>query len=556
MRLLICLNPNGESSDSKPLMAADHLRKAKLLIVDDEPSNVRLLERILELNGFSNFRSTTDARQVLALCREYQPDLLLLDLNMPYMSGFTIMERMRAEYPVESLRPQVLVLTADITTETKHRAFISGARDFLTKPFDQSEAVLRIGNLVENRALSVQLHAQNTQLEILVKERTAQLENTLEQLKNTQDHVVKQERLRALGMMAGGIAHDFNNALTMVIGYGELLSPFLRDKAPPKEQEYLEHIVSAAQDAKHTVSRLREFYRPPEHNEVRDPVDINKIVEHTVSLTAPKWKARSQADGVQISVTFILGKIPLVLGNASALREILTNLIFNAVDAMPQGGSIMVRTHLDEGGVRLSVSDTGIGMTPEEKAQCLEPFYTTKGDSGTGLGLAVVYGIVQRHNGQIDVESTKGEGTTFTITLPPTDITEVKTEVAEVAASGALRILVVDDQDVICELLSEYLKSDGHDVVTAGDGQSALEVFRAGEFDLLMTDQSMPGMNGEQLAAAVHALRPGLPIILLTGFGDEMATRCSADISVVVGKPVTLADLRRGIATATAVKPV
>jgi nitrogen-specific signal transduction histidine kinase/ActR/RegA family two-component response regulator len=385
-------------------------------------------------------------------------------------------------------------------------------------------------------------------LEQQVRERTARLETALTDLRSTQEQVVKQERLRALGMMAGGIAHDFNNALTMVLGYGELLLPWLREKASPRETAYLDHMIDAAKDAATVVSRLRDFYRPAENNEVRVPVDLNAVVERVVSLTSPKWKGKCHADGVQIDVRMNLQDVPYVLGNASELREVLTNLIFNSVDAMPSGGSILVSTHQAAEGVVLSVTDTGSGMTESERERCLEPFFTTKGEGGTGLGLSVVYGIVQRHGGKIDIESQVGVGTTFSVHLPATAATECIQEAPAERVDRSLRVLVVDDQEIINELLAEHLKSDGHVTACAQNGQEALGLFRTESFDLVITDQSMPGMNGVQLAGAVKECSPKTKVILLTGFGEEMmAGGCPAGVDLVVGKPVSHDNLRNAI---------
>jgi signal transduction histidine kinase/ActR/RegA family two-component response regulator len=404
-------------------------------------------------------------------------------------------------------------------------------------------------NLIENRFLRQAMQQQNLVLEAQVRERTAQLEETLNELQSTQEQIVKQERLRALGMMAGGIAHDFNNALTMVLGYGELLHPWLQQHGAAREVAYLDHMVSAARDATHVVSRLREFYRPAEYNEIRMPVDLNLVATQVIALTSPKWKGRCQADGIQIAVVTELAETPPVAGDAAALREVVTNLIFNAVDAMPLGGTITVATQELCEGVVISVTDTGIGMTEEERERCLEPFFTTKGEHGTGLGLSVVYGIVQRHAGKIEIASQKGVGTTFAIHFPATTA-----EAAPVAAEithldRQLRVLVVDDQAVICELLAEYLHSDDHTTLCAFRGDEALELFRDGAFDLVITDQSMPGLNGTQLASAIKAIAPETAVILLTGFGDEMLALGGRPpgVDLVLGKPVSHDDLRRGI---------
>jgi signal transduction histidine kinase len=529
-------------------MPKNYLSQAKVLIVDDEPSNVRLLERILLLSGCKNVKGTTDSRNALGLLLDFEPDIVLLDMNMPHFDGFAVMNQFQAVLDTDVYLP-ILVLTADITAETKRKALASGAKDFVIKPIDQSEVILRIKNLIENRFLHIEMQRQNAQLEQQVRERTAGLDAALTELRSTQEQVVKQERLRALGMMAGGIAHDFNNALTMVLGYGELLLPWLKQQAAPRETAYLDHMIDAAKDAATVVSRLRDFYRPAENNEIRVPVDLNALVERVVSLTSPKWKNKCLADGVQIEVRTSLQDIPYILGNASEVREVLTNLIFNSVDAMPAGGTITVSTQQVSEMVVVAVTDSGSGMTEGERERCLEPFFTTKGEGGTGLGLSVVYGIVQRHGGKIEIESQVGVGTTFSVHLPATTATEGILESPTERIDRTLRVMVVDDQEIINELLAEHLKSDGHVTACAQNGQEALSHFRTESFDLVITDQSMPGMSGAQLAAAIKECSPKTRVILLTGFGEEMmaAGGCPAGVDLVVGKPVSHDNLRNAI---------
>ena len=528
------------------------LNKARVLIVDDEPSNIRLLERVLEMYGSAAVKSTTDPRQALPLYFEFQPDLILLDLHMPHLDGFAVIELLKAAVPPDDYLP-ILVLTADVTIDTKRRALKAGAKDLVTKPLDNFEVVLRINNLLESRFLHLELQKQNEGLEQQVQERTARLEETLAELRSAQEAVVKQERLSALGMMAGGIAHDFNNALTMVLGYGELLLPHMQQSAPEQEIAYLRHMIDAAQDATHVVSRLREFYRPATCNDVRVPVDLNEIVQKTVSLTAPKWKDKARMGGVQIEVLTDLQATASVAGNAVELREVLTNLIFNAVDAMPRGGKIVVSTGMDGDYSTIAVSDSGTGMSEDDRARCLEPFFTTKGDRGTGLGLSVVYGIIQRHGGMIEITSEIGRGTTFSIRLPlATHETQIFEAPKEAGVSRALRILVADDQEVICELIAEYLRADGHAVEIACDGTDAFNKFNPACFDMVVTDQSMPGMSGQQLAGEIHKSAPGTPIILLTGFGEMVDLGTPPEgISLIVGKPVSAAKLRRAVLVAS-----
>ena len=232
---------------------------------------------------------------------------------------------------------------------------------------------------------------------------------------------MQQERLRALGEMASGIAHDFSNAMTAVVGFSDmmLMSPGeLDDKV--KVARRLELIRMAGRDAADLVRRLREFSRPKDESEVLGTVDINEAIRSAVALSEPRWKAQAQAAGGPVQLRTDFHEVPSVDGHVSELRDVLMNLIFNAVDAMPQGGTLSVATEHEgpRNMVLVTVQDTGVGMLPAVRQRCLEPFFTTKGERGTGLGLAMTYGIIQRHGGTIDIESQPGDGTTFRIRLP------------------------------------------------------------------------------------------------------------------------------------------
>jgi signal transduction histidine kinase len=242
---------------------------------------------------------------------------------------------------------------------------------------------------------------------------------TEEALKRTQQQLAQSERLRALGSMAGGIAHEFNNSLGPIVGFTDMLlkRPAVAEDAE-KRTRLLRNIYTAATDAAATVERLRDFYRSREGDEAIEPLSIRELVSTTVSMTRPKWRGEAEAGGRRIRLTTHLQDAPPVVGNPTELRQVLTNLVFNAVDAMPAGGVISVRTASEDGKVLIEVTDTGIGMSEEVRKRCLDPFFTTKHERGSGLGLAMVYGTVQRHGGTIEVESEEGRGTTFRIWLP------------------------------------------------------------------------------------------------------------------------------------------
>lgn len=526
-------------------------KEARILIVDDNVSNIALLNNMLGRIGYSNLRHTTDSREVRALVEEFKPDLIILDLMMPHIDGFQVMQQLATVIPADSYLP-ILVLTADIASATKRKALAAGATDFLHKPFDASEIFMRIRNLLHSRFLHLAAQNQNQLLEQNVAERTEELSRALEQLKETQRIMLQQERLRAFGEMAGGIVHDFNNALMSVIGYTELLldDPSILEDTPTV-LDYLKTMNTAGRDAAHVVGRLREFYRPREETDVFELLALNQLVEQAVSLTQPKWKDQALAAGRTIVIDLDLEKVPAITGNPAELREVFTNLIFNAADAMPSGGTVTLRTYRMQDKVGFEVIDTGTGMTEEVRTRCLEPFFSTKGERGTGLGLSMTFGVIKRHDAELEIESEPGRGTTFRISFP----SQVKTftafaAAAEIAAQRPLRVLLVDDEPVPREVVRQYLAADGHDIATAASGPEALKRFEAGDFDLVVTDHAMPGMNGSQLATALKAVRAAQPILMLTGFTDPTLDPKENPLGVdlILTKPIPQTAFRKAVA--------
>jgi len=317
-------------------------------------------------------------------------------------------------------------------------------------------------------------------------------------------------------------------------------------------------ILSAGKDARQIVRRLRAVYREDDDADYK-LVDISKIVESSISLTMPKWKEEMSAKGVSIEMATDFQPVPRIKGNESEIREVMTNLIFNAVDAMPKGGVITFRVlPKNKTAIALEVTDRGIGMDQETLRRCMEPFFTTKGVQGSGLGLAMVYGIVERHEGVLEIESNPGAGTTIRILFPVPSTTEntEKELVKEPEALPSMRILVIDDEARARNLISRILQADSHSVILAEDGQAGLDIFRGGEFDLVITDRAMPNMSGDEVAKEAQNIRPGIPIIMLTGFGDIMKDRgeCPSGVTLVMSKPVTQKELRHAMASVMAGK--
>jgi len=389
------------------------------------------------------------------------------------------------------------------------------------------------------------------------------------QLRRTQEQVSRQERLNALGQMASGIAHDFNNALVPIAGYTDILLDHpdqLQDTK--KTLRCLRLIQTGVRDAASVVSRLREFYRRRKDSEKFQPVELNQMVEQVIDLTRPKWRDEALARGCTIEMRAELEPVPSVLGSVSELREMLTNLIFNALDAMPKGGTITIKTLRarpvpETGGdrsggqserVSLEVSDTGVGMTEETRQRCLEPFFSTKGERGSGLGLPMVYGTVKRHRGTLDLNSAVGAGTRVTLSFPAESATEAEAPRRRALPARSLDVLVVDDEPMARDVMAQYLTGDGHRVQTASNGHEGLEQFKGGHFDVVLTDQAMPGLNGGELAGLIKKLAPTVPVILATGFGDilEATDGQPAAVDLILTKPVSMAVLRETLAEFTA----
>jgi PAS domain S-box-containing protein len=383
------------------------------------------------------------------------------------------------------------------------------------------------------------------------------LQSAYEDLRLTQAAILQQERLKALGEMASGIAHDINNALSPVALYTESLLE--------KESQLSEHgrgslqvIQRAVHDVAATVARMREFYRHREPQLTLTPVDLNQLVPQVVELTRARWSDMPQQRGVVINLrTELAADLPALMGAENEIRDALTNLIFNAVDAMPEGGTLTVCARARQSDrVSIEVSDTGLGMDEATRTRCMEPFFTTKGERGTGMGLAMVYGAMQRHSGDIEIESKLGRGTTVRLNFaapPAVAPASVSAPIADPVPRN-LRILIVDDDPLLLKSLCDTLTDDGHTIVTASGGQQGVDAFALAlasreTFDVVLTDLGMPYLDGRQVASFVKGASPSTPVILLTGWGQRLLADNDTPqhVDCVVSKPPRLRDLREAL---------
>jgi signal transduction histidine kinase/ActR/RegA family two-component response regulator/HAMP domain-containing protein len=386
------------------------------------------------------------------------------------------------------------------------------------------------------------------------------LQQAYDDLRQTQHTVMQQERLRALGQMASGIAHDINNAISPVTLYTDALLE-QETHMSAHSRDYLRIIRRAIDDVGQTVARMREFYRQRERSGDLAPLELNPLVNQVLALTSARWRDLPQERGVVIDVrTELESGLPRILGTESDIRDALTNLIFNAVDAMPEGGTLTLRTRQAAQSIDLEVRDTGSGMDEETRRRCFEPFFTTKGERGTGMGLAMVYGMTQRHDAQLEIDSALGVGTTVRVQFRPAPSSAI-VPVKPVATrpTRALQLLVVDDDPLVSQSLLHVLNHEGHAVTTADGGQAGIDAFSAAlkagrTFDVVMTDLGMPYVDGRSVAAAVKALSPQTPVLLLTGWGQRLSTEQTVPEHVdrLLSKPPKLVELLAALAELTA----
>ena len=354
--------------------------------------------------------------------------------------------------------------------------------------------------------------------------------------KEERERAARADKLRALGQLASGVAHDFNNSLAAILGRAQLLQRQTQDPALTRN---IEIIQTAAQDAAATVRRIQTFARKSSAKEF-ELLDVRSLLNDAIEMTRTRWHNEARLRGLHYDVKLESADDLSANGSASELREVFVNLIVNAVDAMPQGGCLSISCARTGDTLRLNFSDTGVGMVEDVREKIFEPFFSTKGANGTGLGLSVSYSIIERHGGSIRVESTPGRGTTFAIELPAAErLAQQVEELTPVGGTSPLSILVVDDEPSVRETLADMLTALEHRVELADSGQAALQKFGKGDFDLVFTDLAMPAMDGWETARAIRKEGSGTMIILVTGYGVGTLAPAGETglIDAIIGKP-------------------
>ncbi len=475
--------------------------QARILVVDDEPANVRLLERMLAEGGYRQVKCLTDSRQVLAAYGEFQPDLILLDLMMPHLDGVAVIRQL--EIPEDVFLP-ILVLTADATSDAKKRALEAGAKDFLTKPFDRLEVMLRIRNLLDTRRLYVDLERHNRSLEQVVAERTQRL--------------IQSEKVATMGSLLAGVAHELNNPLAIVMGQAHLLNTSAKDPALiQRSEKILAGADRCARIVKNFLALARQ--RPPERSDLR----VNAIVQETIELLG--YDLRTSNVEVVLSLA---DDLPVTWADAHQIQQVVVNLVANAIQAMRPLDTprrIAITTRLEHGPDRitLELADSGPGIPAEVQERIFEAFFTTKPQGeGTGLGLSLCRRTLEEHGGTITVTSEVGHGATFRLELPVAQRPEPAEESAKsvpLSPVAGKAILIVDDEVDLAATLAEALQDDGYQVGVADNGAAALEMLSRRTYDMILSDTKMPKLDGEHFYAEIERRHPGLHrrIVFITG---------------------------------------
>ncbi len=369
------------------------------------------------------------------------------------------------------------------------------------------------------------------------------LEKAYQELANTQEQLIMTEKLRALGEMAGGVAHDFNNILGTILGRTQLLLRVVKDDQIAEHLRQIEKVTLAG--AK-TVQRMQNFTRVSSGSGY-EMIDLVRVIQDSIEMTRPRWKDECQKVGTVIELRYEHEPRLPILGNSSELVEAFSNLILNSVDALAKGGVIRIEAISREQNAVVRIEDNGIGMDEATLKRIFFPFFTTKGKQGTGMGMSVAYGVIGRHKGEIDVSSKVGVGTTIIITIPlAKEIAKEEKQQPAVKEVHKARILLIDDDDNIREVVSDMLEYLGHQVCSASSGDRGVELFRQQPFDLVITDLGMPGLSGWDVTRICKELRPEIPVIMISGWGNQIdeETAAKGGLDAILAKPFEMGKIK------------
>ena len=382
----------------------------------------------------------------------------------------------------------------------------------------------------------------------------AELKYKYEEEKEMQEKLAESEKLRALGLMTSGIAHDFNNILAIITGNIDLIEiEEDKDKILKKVQIIKKTVIGSAK----TIKRLQKYARTKNDELQFRAIRLNDLVREAIEIATPMWKDGSHAKGLSVEIVDALTEDELIiLGDDTDLRETIINMIFNSVDAMPQGGKIHIATYAKNESIYLALSDNGTGMTEETKNRIFDPFFTTKGMDHSGLGMSMLYGTIKRHNGSIDIKTAPGEGTTFTIALPKGKEKIEKRDGTQgsVVERRKSNILIIDDEPEIGAMLSEILSKQGHQASVFESGKGGLEAFKEGSYEIVITDLGMPDISGWDVINIARQIEPDVITGIITGWDISEEEAKQKGVDFLITKPFESNQLVQAVANAVELK--
>ena len=527
--------------------------------LDAAEVNQRIVDSVRSLlgtNGAVLYRVQPETQNLvsLAVSGDVGPDFTERAAVIPPgygVVGRAVLERRPVGTP-DVLADQNVTLTPEL------RSYVEGAafRAFLGVPLLVQGRVIgalgirtRAGHVFDVDEIQLaQSFADQAAIALENSRLYGALRAALTEVERSQQQIVQTERLSALREMAGGVAHDFNNMLAVVLGRAEML---LRRVNDPEVKRGLEIIRRAAMDGALTVRQLQEFTRV-RRTRAFAAVDLEQVLHDVVEQTRPRWETEAQNHGISYEIRIEGGPLPPVSGASEELREAFMNLLVNALEAMPNGGRFIFRAERQGDYVAVAAQDEGHGIPERIRERIFAPFFTTKGPQRSGLGLSVAWGIVNRHGGTIEVEITPGRGSTFTVRLPVSPETPSKPQPTVVSASPGARVLVIEDEPYVHDVLKELLVAEGYVVIEARDGAEGLARCETEPVDLVLSDIFLPGMSGWDVAAACRDRFPTVPVGLITGWGNQLDPEKLAQhrIRCVLTKPFVMDDVLRAVASA------
>jgi two-component system, sensor histidine kinase and response regulator len=523
-------------------MVDESLKNANILIIDDQIANIEVLTGLLAVQGYCNFKTTTDPRNVVELMAEFNPDLVLLDLAMPYFSGFEILEQIKSLISKDSYLP-ILILTADISTESKRKALAEGATDFLTKPFDLVEVGLRIKNLLFSRYLHQQLTSQNQQLEDQVAVRTKQYEEAIRNLELANEKTHGSDALKTI--FVNNVSHDIRTPLNAIVGFSKLL---LSDNlAAGQRNEYIDIIKNSSDRLLHTIDKF---------------MDISMLQSGTLSLVADNYSLLDIIrDAIQEPQRWCANKkLEFKFEPAANLEDIVINTdkellmkvfrhLFDNAVKFTNNGYIQLSVDVILKKVLFEIKDTGMGFSKEFEHQIFQMFNQIndkhKGITvdGMGLGLSIVKGAIDMLQGKLWFNSEPGNGTSFYFSLPlnPESAINASLDTNKSILNSKPTILLVEDDELNYHYFETILKQCNVQIIRVSDGYEAVKKCQSNhQIKLVVMDLKLPLMSGFEATMLIKSFKPKLPIFAVTAHTglDEKRRAIEAGCSEFLVKPV------------------